>query len=264
MTPGGYRLALDRIVRPLLVRMIVIVSRILAQQPDRAAARVEITEKILPLIRAARVSAHDTAITFLTAQLVAQGGTGEAYHPPIVDYPEKAARALVDDALSAQEKRESTDASVVEQIGSRTVRHVEQAARETITRSVEDTPKDPHQRQPVAWARQLTGTDNCAFCVMLTSRGAIYPSQRVAQFNGSELDAYHDRCDCIAVPVYNRAVWPGWAEATRLRDLWNEATKTHSGGNAINALRRELARMRRDGETIAPNIRGAETATPGT
>jgi hypothetical protein len=50
---------------------------------------------------------------------------------------------------------------------------------------------DPQGR---GWARQTTGR-SCDFCVMLAGRGDVY-SAETADF------ASHDRCDCVAVPVF--------------------------------------------------------------
>lgn len=108
-------------------------------------------------------------------------------------------------------------------------------------------------RRPVAWARMLTGADDCAFCVMLASRGPVYGSRQRALFaNGNPLEKYHDNCDCIAVPVYTSKSWPGKAEAEALMDLWVSATKGFTQGDAINALRRELYRKKQAGEELIP------------
>ncbi|WP_167768993.1 hypothetical protein [Nocardia sp. CS682] len=90
------------------------------------------------------------------------------------------------------------------------------------------------------WARMLTGRDNCAFCVVLASRGAVY-SSREAAIEGATGEEYHTGCDCIAVAVFDRDTWPGWKDARRLDALYREATKTHRNTNGINAVRRLLA-----------------------
>ncbi|QBS43857.1 hypothetical protein DMB37_30945 [Nocardia sp. CS682] len=86
----------------------------------------------------------------------------------------------------------------------------------------------------------LTGRDNCAFCVVLASRGAVY-SSREAAIEGATGEEYHTGCDCIAVAVFDRDTWPGWKDARRLDALYREATKTHRNTNGINAVRRLLA-----------------------
>lgn len=75
-------------------------------------------------------------------------------------------------------------------------------------------------KQPLAWARVLTGAENCGFCVMLASRGPVYTSAEDAgrgkasdthpDANDTQwINTYHPHCDCLVVPVYNYAKWPG-------------------------------------------------------
>lgn len=109
------------------------------------------------------------------------------------------------------------------------------------------------------WARVLTGADNCPFCVMLASRGPVYSSAddagridattKWADAQGY-LNSYHDNCDCLVVPVYNKGAWPGRDQYRELEKLWGDATKGYSGRDAMNALGRELSRMEREGEPL--------------
>lgn len=39
------------------------------------------------------------------------------------------------------------------------------------------------------------------------------------------MNAFHDSCDCIVVPVYKESNWVGKAEYERLRTLWDETVK---------------------------------------
>jgi hypothetical protein len=126
---------------------------------------------------------------------------------------------------------------------------VEEKPRETAT--------DP--RRAVAYARGLTGADNCAFCVMLASRGAIYKSAVSARFSESG-GKYHDHCDCVPIIVYTSRDWPGKGEAERLYDLWLDATAGFFQRDAINALRRELARKERAGEVLYPGFKPMRAA----
>lgn len=75
-------------------------------------------------------------------------------------------------------------------------------------------------KQPQAWARVLTGAENCGFCVMLASRGAVYETAENAgrgkasnvhpDANDTQwINTYHPRCDCLVVPVYDYSKWPG-------------------------------------------------------
>lgn len=66
------------------------------------------------------------------------------------------------------------------------------------------------------WARSLSGAENCAWCAMLASRGAVYTEKSV-RFQA------HDHCDCSAELVPSADQWRGRDEAIRLRELWDEA-----------------------------------------
>ena len=49
------------------------------------------------------------------------------------------------------------------------------------------------------FARVPTGTETCAFCLMLASRGAVYHSRKTA----GEWRHFHRRCDCKVVPSFD-------------------------------------------------------------
>ena len=66
------------------------------------------------------------------------------------------------------------------------------------------------------WARQLAGAENCAFCAMLASRGAVY-TEKTVTFQS------HDHCDCSATLVPDSGTWDGQAEADALYSLWLKA-----------------------------------------
>lgn len=97
------------------------------------------------------------------------------------------------------------------------------------------------QAEPVGWARRLTGAENCGFCVMLASRGAVYKSEHSAKYR-SDMRRFHDGCDCEVVPVYDVNDWPGldgFIEANRRY----RAALGHvegKGDNVLKALRRDL------------------------
>lgn len=121
--------------------------------------------------------------------------------------------------------------------GMAVARHVEMAGREAMIRSVE------LDRRALAWARVLTGRDNCAFCAMLASRGAVYTSERAALYR-RDGRRYHDGCDCLVVPIFDRRDWPGREQAEDLYRFWLRSTRGKSGKDAINAFRRALAEER--------------------
>lgn len=55
----------------------------------------------------------------------------------------------------------------------------------------------------VRYARVPSGTETCAFCFMLASRGFVYHSEHLAQFSGRTGSLYHRHCDCVVVPGFD-------------------------------------------------------------
>lgn len=54
------------------------------------------------------------------------------------------------------------------------------------------------KKKGVRFARVSTGSETCAFCYMLASRGAVYHTREKA----GEQNHYHRRCDCKIVPGF--------------------------------------------------------------
>jgi hypothetical protein len=106
------------------------------------------------------------------------------------------------------------------------------------------------------WARVATGDETCAWCLMLVSRGPVYQGADTAglsrdvsetayvrMYNSYDLATYgeklvekdedgkslfnewHDGCDCIVVPVFNKKNWFGQDAEKRALDLWKEAVE---------------------------------------
>nr|WP_235571346.1 hypothetical protein [Mycobacterium sp. Root265] len=164
------------------------------------------------------------------------------------------------------------------------VREVEMAGRRQIIGAVKN---DPAPQVVQGWARVATGRETCAWCLMLISRGAEFPGKDTqwylsASNAGSKLDnetlidlfneaggdlmkfreetkedieEWHVGCDCLVVPVFDIANWPGRDSAQRAQELWieagKEASQRISDGTArsssthtetLNALRRRLSR----------------------
>lgn len=78
-------------------------------------------------------------------------------------------------------------------------RHISYSTRATIARNAEHDPAKPR------YARVPQGTFTCAFCVMLASRGWVYPSEETAR-TAKGGGAYHNHCDCMIVPEWDREV----------------------------------------------------------
>ena len=148
-------------------------------------------------------------------------------------------------------------------------------------------------KQVIGWARVATGRETCAWCLMLISRGAKlnhkknfgYAEAATAGIDlddttaldlylesGGDLEKYrellyddeadestmeewHTGCDCLAVPVFDVADWPGLDQAKQALQLWIDASReadkliksgksrtNNNGTETLNALRRRLYR----------------------
>lgn len=83
------------------------------------------------------------------------------------------------------------------------------------------------------WARTSGGTTSCSFCLMLISRGPVYRSRESA----GDMKKFHNRCDCVVVPVFNKRKFPGIDEWRSAESLWNSSTRGKSGPAALKAFR---------------------------
>ncbi|HSV92146.1 MAG TPA: hypothetical protein VLH81_03680 [Desulfobacterales bacterium] len=108
--------------------------------------------------------------------------------------------------------------------------------RETITESA------ARDRVARGWQR-VTGSDPCAFCQMLASRGAAYRGGETAAFEA------HDHCACSAEIAYSGSALPPGAAQSRER--WNRETEGLSGRDALNAFRRSIDAERRGTEAVS-------------
>jgi hypothetical protein len=107
--------------------------------------------------------------------------------------------------------------------------------RDTIMGSLE------RDRQALGWQR-ITGSDPCAFCRMIASRGPVF-SKDTAGFEAHGHDA------CEPEPVYEGSEMP--AQSRRFRDEFDQAQREArgagelrrgTGNDALNAYRRFLSR----------------------
>jgi hypothetical protein len=95
-------------------------------------------------------------------------------------------------------------------------------------------------KKALGWARITSGSP-CAFCRMLSSRGATYRSERSATFEP------HDHCSCTAEPIYHNTVLDQSEEHLsefKHAQAWARSTDSLSKGtsnNALNNYRRWLA-----------------------
>ncbi|RBP98465.1 hypothetical protein CRD60_00955 [Bifidobacterium aemilianum] len=77
-------------------------------------------------------------------------------------------------------------------------RWVAYSGRETIGLNVMHDPAKPR------FARVPTGARTCAWCEIMCSRGFVYHSKTTALERHGSGRLYHDRCDCQAVPEWDR------------------------------------------------------------
>lgn len=136
--------------------------------------------------------------------------------------------------------------SVAGQLGARLARHADAAGREAVIDTAE------RHGKKIGWARVLSGAENCSRCVMLTSRGPVFKTEKSATIASKGVRAgktFHDFCDCKAVLVREGEDWDGREAYELYEDLWTEATRGYSGHAAELALRRQLDRAEREGWT---------------
>lgn len=292
MTPAQYRRDLDRIVRGLLLTLLPILRLFIRSglaDPDTRRRRIDRFAPIITAqLRASRQLVASLTRRFLEGQAKAQVGVSDPYIPALAGYSEQAVRTVLDRIADNYVVESKPRSVVIDNAGSTFVRHAEEAGRQMIVDAVEPEPEvvdatveetarenvdvetppilevvpdpEPEPREvasdtsrPVAWARVLTGAEDCAFCVMLASRGAVYKSKATAErTEDNPFVKYHENCDCVAVPVYTSKAWPGKDEAETLYKLWLSATDGFKQRDAINALRRELYRKKQAGEQLYP------------
>lgn len=100
------------------------------------------------------------------------------------------------------------------------------------------------ERNGIRYARVPSGTETCAFCFMLSSRGFVYRSKGSAGRNHRTGDGYHRNCDCIVVPGFGDlppdAQVEGYAPS-QMYDRWSQCADT-VGIDAKRALGSEELR----------------------
>jgi len=247
MTLALYRRELDAISRNTLGLLLPLFSSTSAK-PDQA-----FQDTVWRIVTNQRLLAYQAALDMLREEAAKQN-IPDPYLPEPTPYPRQAVATVF------EENKNGSPADLAATF----IRHVEASARTTTVRAVNDTATE--LRRPRAWARVLTGADNCPFCVMLASRGPIYGSAESAgripaSFKWVDaqgfVNSYHDNCDCLVVPVFGKN-WSGSEQSSALYKLWRDATKGFSGSDALNALSRELARMNRENEPLhVENLRAA-------
>lgn len=261
---GGYRRALDGIVSATLSALIRILRSGYSIDEDPRKLSKSLAEMVVEPIRMARISAHNEAVDFIK-KTAADQGISDPYIPDRSGYSSRSAETVLRGVM----KDDTRDPQEFPQVAAeKLVQHVEDAARQTIVRTVEDfremDPQDePHRSYDAVspeeeaesaldselalnWARVLTGQENCGFCVMLASRGPVYETAETAgrlrasaafrEVNGRQwMNSYHPNCDCVVVPIYDYGEWAGRDQWQSLEDWYkkviHEGTWTDEDGN---------------------------------
>ena len=93
-----------------------------------------------------------------------------------------------------------------------------------------------------AWARVPSGTETCAFCLMLASRGAVYLSQESAKHRGGSGKKYHGDCDCVPTLVRGPEDYPEGYDPDDLYGAYLNARR-EAGSGDTSAILSELRKQ---------------------
>jgi hypothetical protein len=116
-------------------------------------------------------------------------------------------------------------ADVKARLAAATERLVLDAGRDTIITNVQA------DRKAKAWAR-IPEPNACSFCLMLATRGAVYRTEKSADFKS------HNNCRCHVEPVFT-----AYEPSARIREaeaLWASSTRGKSGDAARIAFRQAV------------------------
>ena len=258
-----YRNATDQIIAGFRYILQAIFANV--DYSDREKLIDQLTPQLTEVVRQHRARVYEESKIMLRASAKRQG-VSDPYEPSMSGYSEDSVRTVLRKHLRGT-PQESAQAVVdalaqhVEAAGRQTIiRSVEDGV---VAADPEDeahlehtrlTPEEFEQqsglslvydsdgqeqptsqgRQPKSWARVLTGAENCGFCVMLASRGPVYSSAAEAgrgqasdRDYAAGINTYHTNCDCLVVPIYDYANWPG-------RDQWRAAERVYKTVTNLN------------------------------
>ncbi|MBM7771229.1 hypothetical protein JOD54_001433 [Actinokineospora baliensis] len=196
----------------------------LAGRPVTPSGWRLLLDVLFPVVLQGRNATAELAARFYIEQRPALDRPAPPLDPP--SYQRAALdRAVARTARTRLRDRASSRAAISDTAAVVT-RHVMQAGRDVLVTAA--------QTDRVRWARVPTGRETCAFCWLLASRGPVYRS--------ADMTRWHDRCDCLVVPVHNPDDWEGRATFLAAQRLWRDSTEGKSGRDALNAFRRALTR----------------------
>lgn len=258
-----YRNATDQIIAGFRYILQAIFANV--DYSDREKLIDQLTPQLTEVVRQHRARVYEESKIMLRASAKRQG-VDDPYEPSMSGYSEDSVRTVLRKHLrgTPQESAQAITnalAQHIEAAGRQTIiRSVEDGV---VAADPEDeahlehtrlTPEEFEQQsglelvydadgeerptsqgqQPKSWARVLTGAENCGFCVMLASRGPVYSSAAEAgrgQASDSDyvagINTYHTNCDCLVVPIYDYANWPG-------RDQWRAAERVYKKVTNLN------------------------------
>lgn len=82
------------------------------------------------------------------------------------------------------------------------------------------------------YARVPSGSETCAFCLMLASRGAVYGSKRGA----GDGRKFHAHCDCVVTPVWSDADLPDGYDPDALYETYRAGVRDAKSGSTKDVL----------------------------
>ena len=235
MTPEEYRAELD-----LAKAEAVALSAAIVREVQAAGGQLspEARQRVLELLFRAIEAGRERAVRVALQMHAGQSPRG---YSPNVREPHYEPHAVEDLLRRTLDKAGGEDTSwpkVEREVTGAVSRHVEMAARDVVVASVH---KD---KDAIGFARVLAGEENCAFCLMLASRGPVYGSRYLA--GDPDIREFHDDCDCLVVAVFDRSNWLG-------RDRWKEAKSIYDQygrgeDDPLNAIRRHLDGQKREAD----------------
>ena len=111
---------------------------------------------------------------------------------------------------------------------------------ELVKQPYRSTFQDSAVKSGAAWARVPSGSEACAFCLMLASRGAVYHTKQTAGGRGKK---FHGGCGCAVVLVRDERDYPpGYDPDGLYQDYLNAraASASDSTSSILSEMRDQL------------------------
>lgn len=142
------------------------------------------------------------------------------------DEPDDDEESSLEDLLRELDEEEDLDAAATKLQGV-TDKMILDVGRNTLLENIE------RDRQAKAWAR-IPEANCCAFCALLSTRGAVYKTEETASFEA------HDHCRCNVEPLFGEH-YEMTAQVREWEALYKKATsEAPPGANKINEFRRHF------------------------